>query len=172
MNFHGTLADLQFDGNDLVRLPGNHPIHDFMFPGRQAFYAAQDFLLLTESFALLLVLFQGGFDFLEQGLFTIGFLNEIDRARIVSDRSMRAAFVRMGSTVTYVVDGNPGRTVTLVYPADADIEDGRISITTPVGTALIGLKAGQSISFLTGNGRAHDLTVIEVTQNPEGYQDR
>ncbi|MCZ4290227.1 nucleoside diphosphate kinase regulator [Hoeflea alexandrii] len=99
-------------------------------------------------------------------------MNEIDRARIVSDRSMRAAFVRMGSTVTYVVDGNPGRTVTLVYPADADIEDGRISITTPVGTALIGLKAGQSISFLTGNGRAHDLTVIEVTQNPEGYQDR
>ena len=99
-------------------------------------------------------------------------MNEIDRARIVSDRTIRAAFIRMGSTVTYVVDGNPGRTVTLVYPADADIEDGRISITTPVGTALIGLKAGQSITFLTGNGRAHDLTVIEVTQNREGHPDR
>ena len=98
--------------------------------------------------------------------------NEIDRARIVSDQSMRASFVRMGSTVTYVVDGNPGRTVTLVYPADADIENARISIATPVGTALIGLKAGQSISFLTGNGRAHDLTVVEVTQDTAGYPDR
>lgn len=95
-------------------------------------------------------------------------MNEIDRARVVSDRSMRAAFVRMGSTVNYTVDGDENRTVTLVYPADADIEVGRISITTPVGTALIGLKAGQSIDFLTGNGRSHDLTVIEVMQNRQG----
>ncbi|KJS20277.1 MAG: nucleoside diphosphate kinase regulator [Hoeflea sp. BRH_c9] len=89
---------------------------------------------------------------------------EIDRARIVSDQSITAAVVRMGSGVTYVVDGNQSKTVTLVYPGDANIEEGRISITTPVGTALIGLKAGQSISFATRTGQIHDLTVVEVTQ--------
>jgi len=89
---------------------------------------------------------------------------EIDRARIVSDKAIGAAVVRMGSGVTYVVDGNKSKTVTLVYPGEANIEEGRISITTPVGTALIGLKAGQSISFSTRTGQIHELTVVEVTQ--------
>ena len=90
---------------------------------------------------------------------------EIDRARVVSDKALAAAVVRMGSTVTYEVDGAQGKTVVLVYPADADIEDGRVSITTPVGTALIGLKAGQSISYATRSGQIHDLTVVEVSQS-------
>ncbi|MBC7282537.1 nucleoside diphosphate kinase regulator [Hoeflea sp.] len=89
---------------------------------------------------------------------------EIDRARIVSDTSLDNAIVRMGSGVTYSVDGNQEKTVTLVYPADADIDAGRISITTPVGTALIGLKAGHSISFAARTGKIHDLTVVQVMQ--------
>lgn len=90
--------------------------------------------------------------------------DEIDRARIVSDKAIGAAVVRMGSGVTYVVDGHQSKTVTLVYPGDANIEEGRISITTPVGTALIGLKTGQSISFATRTGQIHDLTVVDVWQ--------
>ncbi|MCY0096238.1 nucleoside diphosphate kinase regulator [Hoeflea ulvae] len=88
---------------------------------------------------------------------------ELDRARIVSDTSIAAGIVRMGSTVSYVIDGDHGKKVVLVYPADANIEEGRIAITTPVGTALIGLKAGQSISFAARNGQIHDLTVTEVS---------
>ena len=75
-----------------------------------------------------------------------GLAGEIDRARVVSDKAIAASSVRMGSTVTYVVDGNESKTVVLVYPVDADIESGRISVTTPVGIALIGLKTGQSIN--------------------------
>ncbi|MDF1609739.1 nucleoside diphosphate kinase regulator [Hoeflea sp. YIM 152468] len=92
---------------------------------------------------------------------------EIDRARVVSDKAIDAGVVRMGSTVTYEVDSNQSKTVTLVYPADANIDDGRISITTPVGSALIGLKSGQSISFATRSGQVHDLTVTEVTQTQQ-----
>ncbi|MEM5494803.1 nucleoside diphosphate kinase regulator [Hoeflea sp. AS16] len=92
---------------------------------------------------------------------------EIDRARIVSDKAIAASVVRMGSTVTYMVDGAQSKTVALVYPADANIEEGRVSITTPVGTALIGLKAGQSISYATRSGQIHDLTVMEVSQSRE-----
>ena len=53
--------------------------------------------------------------------------------------------------------------MTLVYPGEANIEQGRISITTPIGTALIGLKTGQSISYVARNGQIHDLSVLEVT---------
>ncbi|MDP3523269.1 MAG: GreA/GreB family elongation factor, partial [Hoeflea sp.] len=63
--------------------------------------------------------------------------------------------------------GAQAKTVTLVYPGDADIEQGRISVTTPVGTALIGLKAGQSIGFAARTGKVHDLTVVEVMQAGE-----
>lgn len=93
-----------------------------------------------------------------------GLAGEIDRARVVSDKAIAASSVRMGSTVTYVVDGNESKTVVLVYPVDADIESGRISVTTPVGIALIGLKTGQSINYSTRSGQIHDLTVVEVSQ--------
>lgn len=96
-----------------------------------------------------------------------GLAEEIDRARIVSDKSIASSVVRMGSTVTYMVDGTQSKTVTLVYPGSANIEDGRISITTPIGTALIGLKTGQSISYATRSGLIHDLTVVAVSQTTE-----
>jgi regulator of nucleoside diphosphate kinase len=45
----------------------------------------------------------------------------------------------------------------------ANIAEGRISVLTPVGTALLGLTAGQSISWLTRDGRRQTLTVLSVT---------
>ena len=50
-------------------------------------------------------------------------LYEIERARVVPETKLAASVVRMGSTVTYRPDNGPERTVTLVYPADADIAD-------------------------------------------------
>jgi regulator of nucleoside diphosphate kinase len=52
----------------------------------------------------------------------------------------------------------------LVYPKSADIEAGRISVLTPIGAALIGLSAGQAISFATPSGELRSLTVVEVRQ--------
>src|SRR5438128_360021 len=55
-----------------------------------------------------------------------------------------------------------GAFVVLVYPAQANIELGRISILTPVGAALIGLSIGQSIEFKTYTGESRLLTVLHV----------
>lgn len=88
-------------------------------------------------------------------------LYELERARVVSDTKLTGA-VRMGSSVTYRPDNGEPRTVTLVYPVDADISAGRISVLTPVGTALIGLTKGQSITWNARNGQRHVLTVLEV----------
>jgi len=54
--------------------------------------------------------------------------------------------------------------VTLVYPEDADISQRKISILTPVGTALIGLRTGDSISWKTPNGEVRRLTVLSVRE--------
>jgi regulator of nucleoside diphosphate kinase len=54
------------------------------------------------------------------------------------------------------------RTITLVYPEDADISHGKVSVMTPVGTALIGLRAGHSITWEAPSGEMRELTVNSV----------
>jgi len=89
-------------------------------------------------------------------------LFELDRAEVVPDEAMPRDVVRMGSSVRFRSSTGGERTAQLVYPEAADIEAGKISILTPVGTALIGLSAGQSITWLTRDGRKQVLTVLEV----------
>ena len=88
-------------------------------------------------------------------------LHELDRAKIVTDPELPPDVVRMGSIVRYRT-GRDQRQVQLVYPVDADISVGRISVLTPVGTALIGIRAGQSISFTARDHRPQMLTVLSV----------
>ncbi len=89
-------------------------------------------------------------------------LEELERAKVVADTKVPESVVRMGSSITYVTNAGQEQTVTLVYPADADIESGRVSVMTPIGTALIGLKAGQSITWRDRADKRHKLTVVSV----------
>ena len=62
-------------------------------------------------------------------------------------------FVSMNSEVEFLDDTNGKvRKVTLVFPDQADILQGKISVMTPVGTALIGLRTGHTISWETPSG--------------------
>jgi regulator of nucleoside diphosphate kinase len=77
-----------------------------------------------------------------------GLLLELERARVVADVSVPGNVVRMGSTVEYETDTGDARRVTLVFPRDTDISEGKIPILTPIGTALLGL-AGQTMAGST-----------------------
>ena len=88
--------------------------------------------------------------------------SELDRARVVDDRRISADVVRMGSRLRFTTDAGEDRTVTLVFPGDANIAEGKISVLTPIGAALIGLSAGQSIDWTSLDGRTHRLTVESV----------
>ena len=88
-------------------------------------------------------------------------LAEMDRATVAAAASMPPDVVRMGSTVTLHGDDGPQR-VRLVYPADADIAQGRISVLTPLGAALIGVRAGHAIRWASRDGRELSLDVVAV----------
>lgn len=90
-------------------------------------------------------------------------LAELERAKVIPHHQIPEEIVRMGSTLEYTSDDSQRRQVTLVYPGDADIAQGKISILTPIGTALIGLSEGQSIEWAARDGRRHRLTVITVS---------
>ncbi|ETA50145.1 nucleoside diphosphate kinase regulator [Ponticoccus alexandrii] len=90
-------------------------------------------------------------------------LGEISRARIVAEAKLPKNVVAIGRAVTYR-DETTGRdkTVIPVYPEDADIARGQISILTPIGIALIGLAEGASLYWDTRDGERRVLTVLDV----------
>jgi len=94
-------------------------------------------------------------------------LAELQRATVLTCDKLPDDVVRMGSTVGYRTDDGNERSVTLVYPAEADIAQGKISILTPIGAALIGLSVGQAIDWTTLDDRTHVLTIRSVKQNAD-----
>ena len=99
-------------------------------------------------------------------------LSEIDRARLLPPGRMPPDVVAMHSHVEYR-DGGTGtvRRVQLVYPHEADIAAGRVSVLTLVGTALLGMAAGRSILWPTQQGHERVLTVLRVSPEPFGITD-
>ncbi|TPJ34184.1 nucleoside diphosphate kinase regulator [Mesorhizobium sp. B2-8-3] len=91
-------------------------------------------------------------------------LAEMDRARVATEAAMPADVVRMGSTVTLQDPEGSLQTVTLVYPAEADIAERRISVLTPLGTALIGARAGRTVSWRSRDSRVLSATIEVVEQ--------
>ncbi|MGE3149467.1 MAG: nucleoside diphosphate kinase regulator [Pseudorhodoplanes sp.] len=91
-------------------------------------------------------------------------LGELDRARVVDGEQLPANVVGMNSEVTYRDEATGQvRTVRLVYPIEADIGEGRISVVTPIGAALIGVAEGQSIGWRTRSGDRRVLVILRVS---------
>jgi regulator of nucleoside diphosphate kinase len=88
---------------------------------------------------------------------------ELDRAHVLAEGRRPEHTVCMGCEVAFR-DDTTGKvqTVTLVYPGEADISKGKISVLTPIGTALIGLRAGDSITWETRTGDLRRLTVLQL----------
>lgn len=94
-------------------------------------------------------------------------LNEIERATIVTEKRISSDVVTMRSVVEFIDEASGSdRTVQLVYPREADISAGRISILTPIGAGLIGMKTGQSILWPDRDGRERKLTIVKVSREP------
>jgi regulator of nucleoside diphosphate kinase len=90
-------------------------------------------------------------------------MSEVERATVVSAQAIPPNVVQMGSMVEFKSNDGQHRRVELVFPAEADISLGKISVLTPIGTALIGLSEGQSIMWTTRDGREQELTVVSVS---------
>lgn len=93
---------------------------------------------------------------------------EIARATVLPPSQIPPGVVTMNSTLT-CVDVNSGKEhhFTLSYPSQADVSAGRISLLTPMGSALLGLSVGQSIDWPGPGGRELRVRVTEVANQPE-----
>ena len=93
--------------------------------------------------------------------------NELARADIVEPHEIPSGVITMNSKVRFIDEiTNEEHGVTLVYPGINNPPDA-VSILAPVGSALLGLSVGQSISWQVPDGRQLKLRVLDVTYQPE-----
>ena len=108
-------------------------------------------------------------------------LREIDRrARFLSKRLESAEVVDpahqtqrervfFGATVTYIDESDVERTVTIVGVDEADMTEGKVSLTAPIAVALIKAKArvGDEVAVHTPRG-IETMEVLAVRYPPRG----
>jgi regulator of nucleoside diphosphate kinase len=93
--------------------------------------------------------------------------DEIGRADVLATGRHLERIVCMNCEVEFR-DDKTGKIqqVVLVYPEKADISKRRVSVLTPVGTALVGLREGDSMTWETPSGEVRQLTVLAVREQP------
>ena len=93
---------------------------------------------------------------------------ELARADVVEPQRMPADVVTMNSQVNVIDIGNGEEyDLTLVYPRDADGDPGKVSVLAPVGSAILGLRVGQSIQWPMPGGRQLVLRIAAIRYQPE-----
>ena len=98
---------------------------------------------------------------------------ELDRAAIIDPAAVPSDIVTMESTVEFEDLGTHEiETYTITFPDRANVEKKRLSILAPIGTALIGCRVGDVVSWSTPGGirrlkvRRVDPPVLEPASVP------
>lgn len=92
---------------------------------------------------------------------------ELDRAQIVDSKEIPADVITMRSEVRLkdLVSGK-ANIYSLVFPTEANVSEGKISILAPIGTAILGSKRGDTIEWPVPSGLRR-IKVDEVLYQPE-----
>lgn len=95
-------------------------------------------------------------------------LDELSRAEVVEPQDMPPDVVTMNSRVRFVLDNAAEEfDLALAYPKDMNDSADKLSILTPVGNALLGLRAGDSIEWTRPDGATFTVNVREIVYQPE-----
>jgi transcription elongation factor GreA len=89
--------------------------------------------------------------------------DKISRAEVIDVSKLSGDTITFGATVTLVdEDTDEQRKFQIVGETEADAKAGRISITSPIGRALIGKKKGASVEVMTPKGaKGYEVLKIE-----------
>ena len=91
----------------------------------------------------------------------------LERCRVVEPGRVPKGVVTMHSKVIVRdLKADESETYTLVFPDDADINEGKLSVLAPLGAALLGARAEQVVEF-DAPGGTRQLKVEKVLYQPE-----
>ncbi|HEX8875842.1 MAG TPA: nucleoside diphosphate kinase regulator [Phycisphaerales bacterium] len=95
---------------------------------------------------------------------------ELDQAVVVGPDEVPPDVVTMNSRAR-LRDGRRTWTMTLVFPEDANPEEGAISVLAPLGAALLGCRVGQAVRFRVPGGTERECDILSVLYQPEAAGD-
>ena len=96
---------------------------------------------------------------------------ELQKGKLVDSKEVPPNVVTMNSRVRLVdVDKDQPMVFTLVFPKDADIDAGKLSILSPIGTAIFGYSVGDVIEWRVPAG-IRRIKIEEVLYQPEAAGD-
>jgi transcription elongation GreA/GreB family factor len=87
---------------------------------------------------------------------------ELHRADVCPDKALPQQTVVVNSIVTYRIDWDSIRHGTMVLPHESAERDNEISLLSPLGVALLGLRRGDCMPFFTADRGFRLVTVVDV----------
>jgi regulator of nucleoside diphosphate kinase len=90
---------------------------------------------------------------------------EIETATVTSTVHLPGNVITMNTKAVLLVD-DMEEEYTLVYPSEADISENKISVLSPIGTAILGYSEGDIIEWKVPNGTTQ-IEVMKVLFQPE-----
>ncbi|RYD34916.1 MAG: nucleoside diphosphate kinase regulator [Verrucomicrobiaceae bacterium] len=96
---------------------------------------------------------------------------ELRRAKMVAPGAVPSGVVTMNSTLDLLdIETGEPETWTLVFPEDADALEGRVSVLSPIGTAVLGCRVGDIIESEVPAG-VRRLAIQKIVYQPEAAGD-
>ena len=128
----------------------------------------RDIYITKYDLARLRELLQVGISFAERDRESMESLqDELDRAHIVEPTAVPHDVVTMNSRVRLIdLETNEKKEYTLVFPSESNLEQQKISILAPIGTAVLGYRAGDAVTWRVPGG-FRKLRIEEILYQPE-----
>ena len=96
---------------------------------------------------------------------------ELQNALVVESHEIPPNVVTMNSRLVFRdLEDDSAMEVTLVFPADADIDQGKMSVLSPIGTGLLGYAVGDTIEWVVPGG-TRNVCIEEILYQPEAAGD-
>ena len=95
----------------------------------------------------------------------------LDSARLVSPRAIPPDIVTMYSQVLLAFPGGRQKKMTVCYPQDAVPSDGFVSVLSPAGSSLLGLRTGDLARWRTPTGEEGTAELLAILFQPEASGD-
>ncbi|HJT21620.1 MAG TPA: nucleoside diphosphate kinase regulator [Nitrospira sp.] len=133
----------------------------------------RDIYITNYDLTRLKELLQVGISFAERDRPSLEALQgELDRAHIVQPTAVPHDVVTMNSRVRLTdIETEEEQVYTVVFPSEANLDERKISILAPIGTAILGYRVGDTVEWRVPGG-IRKLRIEEILYQPEaaGHQ--
>jgi regulator of nucleoside diphosphate kinase len=129
---------------------------------------SRDIYITDYDLTRLRELLQVGISFAERDRQSLETLQEeLDRAHIVEPTAIPHDVVTMNSQVRLTdLETNEAQVYTLVFPSQANLEQRKLSVLAPIGTAILGYRVGDTVEWRVPAG-IKKLRIEEILYQPE-----